>query len=158
MNLKLNLIVIPLLLCVVFFKANAQTTEATPSHLQAAEKFLVAVGIGVQFNAISDNIINTFSKQFPEDHRAAFAGVMKKFMDKYYTWDIVKGPMSKIYAAEFDETELNQLTAFYNSPAGKKYSEKLPVLMQKGMLMGQQVMTDHKAEFIEMMKEATKQH
>jgi hypothetical protein len=104
MKLKLNLVT-TLLLCVVFFKANAQTTEATPSHLQAAEKFLVAVGIGGQFKTITDNIINTSSNRLPEDQRAAFAGVMKKFMDKYYTWDIVKGPMSKIYAAEFDEAD-----------------------------------------------------
>ncbi len=155
--MKFNLILIILLLGVTFSKVNAQTTDAniTPSHLQAAEKFLVAVGISTQFSAISDNIIAAFSKQIPEDQRANFTGVMKKFMNKYYTWDIIKAPMSKIYATEFDE---NELAAFYNSPAGKKYSEKMPLLMQKGMQMGQQVMTEHKAEFVDMIKEASAQH
>lgn len=160
MKFKLNLIAITLLLCGTFFKAKAQTTEPniTPSHLQAAEKFLVSYGIGDQFQTMTDNIINVTSNRLPENQRADFAAVMRKFMAKYYTWDIIKGSMSKIYAQEFTEAELSQLADFYNSPIGKKYAGKMPSLIQKGMLIGQQVMNEHKDDLIQMMKDATKQH
>lgn len=160
MKFSIHLIIITALFCITIGNAKAQSgeTTVTPSHLQAAGKFLVAVGIGDQFKAITDNIINTASAQIPEEQRAAFKDVMRKFMDTYYTWDIVKDPLSKIYAQEFDETELNQLSDFYNSPVGKKYSAKMAALMQKGMLMGQQIMNEHKTELVKMMEDASKQH
>jgi hypothetical protein len=160
MKLNINLIIITLFLSVVFHKANAQTAEPaiTPAHLQAAEKFLVAYGIGDQFKTMTDNIINVTSNRLPEAQRADFTDVMRKFMAKYYTWDIIKGAMSKIYAQEFDEAELDKLADFYNSPIGKKYAEKMPSLTQKGMLMGQQIMAEHKDELVQMIQDKSKQH
>ncbi|MGN6638011.1 MAG: DUF2059 domain-containing protein [Mucilaginibacter sp.] len=152
--MKLTLITIAgvLLLCV---GAKAQTAQdLTPSHLQTAEKYLIATGINTKFGAITDNIINAFSGQIPENQRQAFVGVMKKFMDKYYTWDTLKSKLDKLYAAEFTEDELNQLIVFVNTPLGKKYVEKSVTLSQKGMLLGQEVVKDHQDELEQMMKEA----
>ncbi|MCC8424972.1 DUF2059 domain-containing protein [Mucilaginibacter sp. UR6-11] len=160
MKFNINLIIITLCFSAFFFNANAQTAGSaiTPAHLQAAEKFLVAYGIGDQFKTMTENVINVASNRLPEAQRAEFADVMRKFMAKYYTWDIIKGTMSKIYAQEFDEAELNQLADFYNSPIGKKYAEKMPELVQKGMLMGQQIMAEHKDELVQMIQDKSKQH
>jgi hypothetical protein len=150
-------IFISALLCVTF-TAHAQNnaTDFTPAHLQAAEKFLLATGINKQFENIADKVISTYGAQMPEDKRAAFAEVMKKFMGKYFTWDMLKDEMSKLYAQEFTEKELKQLADFYNTDTGKKYGEKLPVLTQKGMLIGQQLVVQHQSELQDMMKDAFK--
>jgi hypothetical protein len=158
MKLKLSLIFIVALLCLTFVKANAQTdtSKFTPAHLQAAGKFLIATGINTEFTTIINNLIPAFAKNLPEDKRAAFTEVMRKFMTKYYTWDLLKDQFSKTYAAEFSESELVQLTDFYNTPIGKKYSEKRPALAQKGMLIGQQMVAQHQPELIQMMQDALK--
>jgi uncharacterized protein len=156
MKIKLILITLTGILLFSFSRAKAQTVEPTfkASHLQAAENYLIATGISTKFTALTDNIVNTFSNQMPENNRAAFAGVMQKFMHKYYTWDTLKGDLSRMYAAEFTQDELQQLTAFFNTPLGQKYGDKQVALTQKGMLLGQKVLKDHQGELEEMMKEA----
>ncbi|WP_184546977.1 DUF2059 domain-containing protein [Mucilaginibacter sp. FT3.2] len=135
---------------------NAQTTSTTftPSHLKSAEQFLIATGINTQFNGMIENMIGASTAQIPEAKREAFIDVMKKFMSKYYSWDVLKDDLAKMYAAEFTEDELNQLTTFYNSPLGKKVGSKTPVLMQKGVALGQQTIANHRPELEQMMKDA----
>ena len=156
MKFRLALIILNGVLFLSFTQLRAQTTTTTftQSHLQAAENYLISTGISTQFGPITDNIVNTFSKQMPENSRTAFVNVMKTFMHKYYTWDTLKGDLSKMYAAEFTENELIQLTAFFNTPLGRKYGDKMSTLTQEGMVMGQKVIKDHQPELEQMMKEA----
>lgn len=156
MKLKQNLIN---LIALFFFsvtglKAQTTTQTFTASHLKAAEQYLIATGFNTLFGDNALHMINSSSAQMPEQHRASYVKVMKVFMNKYYTWDVLKDNFAKIYAAEFTEDELKQLITFYNSPIGKKASSKTPLLMQKGMAMGQQVVADHRPELVQMMKDA----
>jgi len=41
-------------------------------------------------------------------------------------WESVKEDMISVYTQEFTEQELKKLTAFYQTPVGKKASEKCP--------------------------------
>jgi len=156
MNLKLTLIALIGILLISTANSNAQTTSATfsASQLKAAEQLLIATGINNQFGGIVDNMISASSAQIPETQRGEFINVMKRFMVKYYSWDALKVEFAKMYAAEYTEDELNQLTAFYNSPLGKKVGAKTPVLMQKGMALGQKTIADHRPELEQMMQDA----
>lgn len=156
MRFKPALVTLVSILFLSFTQLKAQTSTGTftAAHLQAAEHFLISTGINGQFGAITDNIVQTFGAQIPENNRAAFVGVMQKFMHKYYTWDNLKGDLSKIYAAEFSEDELAQMTTFFNTPAGKKYSAKMVILTQRGMALGEQVVKDHQSELEQMIKDA----
>ena len=147
------------LLCVLTFtilKAGAQDNSAdlTPSHLQAAEKYLIATGVDKKFDELTTTMINAFTNRMPETNRAAFTDVMMKFMHKYFTWEQLKPDLSKLYATEFTEAELNQLTDFFYTPVGKKYGEKSVQLFQKSMVIGQQLVKDHQQELQQMIKEA----
>jgi hypothetical protein len=42
-----------------------------------------------------------------------------------------------IYAHNFTADELRQLTAFYRGPVGQKFLEKMPLIAQERMTMGQ---------------------
>jgi hypothetical protein len=158
MNLKGTIAVVGILLCFGAFNVKAQSNPAyTPAQLQAAETLLKATGIDKQFEDITNTMLSTLGNQIPQDKKASFVEVMKKFMGKYFSWDVIKADLSAMYASEFSEADLKELTAFYNTPAGKRFSQKLPILTQKGALMGQKIIQDHQAELQQMMKDAFKQ-
>ncbi|WP_413670909.1 DUF2059 domain-containing protein [Mucilaginibacter sp. Mucisp86] len=154
MNLKLKLIVLAGVILFSFSSVEAQTTNQTitPAHLGKAVQMLQSIGIDKQFDNMVNNLITASSSQMPENNRSGYIKVMKTFMGKYFTWDLLKDKMAAIYANEFSEEELGQITAFYNSPIGQKVSSKLPSLMQKGMMVGQEVVGQHKDELQQMME------
>jgi len=156
MKSKLILIITIGILFLSWTNAKAQTSSQNfkPSHLQAAENFLIAAGVDTKFPSLIESIVNAFSKQIPENNRATFGNIMRKFMNKYYTWDILKTSLDKIYASEFTESELKELADFYNSSIGKKYNGKSVELLQKNMQLGQQVVAGHQSELQQMIKEA----
>lgn len=153
MNLKLKLIALAGVILFFSSSLKAQTTDQTltPSHLAASQQMLLALGLDKQFSTIVTNQIDALSSQAPEDKRDAFKRVMKTFMNKYFTWDLLKDKIAAIYANEFTEDELKQITAFYNSPVGQKVGQKLPSLMQQGMMVGQTAVEAHKGELEQMM-------
>lgn len=156
MKLKLTLLSFFALFCLTTNNLRAQTASPVPSasHMKAAENYLIATNIDTQFAGMIDNMIKASSAQIPAAQQPEFIKVMKIFMDKYYSWDSLKDSYTKMYAAEFSEDELNKLAAFYNTPLGKKLSSKTPVLLQKGMTIGQEVIAGHRAELEQMMKDA----
>ena len=69
--------------------------------------------------------------------------LMKKVMDlveSEMNWSKIKDDYIAIYAETFSEEELKGLTAFYQSPIGKKLNEKQPELMQRSMQVTQSKM------------------
>jgi len=154
MNLKLKLIALTGVILFSFSSLKAQTTDQTlsPSRLAAAQQMLIALGIDKQFGTIVTNQIDAASNQVPDDKKVGFKKVMNTFMDKYFTWDSLKDKMAAIYANEFTEEELKQITIFYNSPVGQKVGQKLPSLTQRAMMVGQEAVTAHKDELQKMME------
>ncbi len=71
---------------------------------------------------------------------------MKAFFAKYMSWASLKDDMVTIYMAEFTELELKELTAFYQTPVGKKTVQRMPALMAKGAEMGQRRVQEHLPE------------
>lgn len=63
------------------------------------------------------------------------------------SYESMKDDLAKIYAEEFTEQELKDITKFYLTPAGKKVNQKMAALMQKGVVLGQNRMQAHLAEF-----------
>jgi hypothetical protein len=138
--------------------AHAQTTTSTaavsPERLKAAQGLLTATDVGNQMTAMYNNIIETSSAQIPEDKKVKFKEVMRTFLNKYMSYASLEPELVKIYAEEFTEQELKDITKFYLTPAGKKMAQKLSVLQQKGMAIGQQRVQAHMAELQESMKAA----
>ena len=71
---------------------------------------------------------------------------MKAFFAKYMSWASLKDDMVTIYMAEFTELELKALTAFYQTPVGKKTLQRMPALIAKGAEMGQRRVQEHLPE------------
>jgi uncharacterized protein len=154
MSFKITLVIAGILLCFGGLSVNAQPTP-TASHLQAAETFLLATGIDKQFDDMTDMMLTTFTIQMP-DSKTNLEGAMKKFMGKYFNWEATKSQLSAAYASEFSEADLKELTFFYNTPVGKKYSQKFLQLTQKVLMLGQKIAQDHQTELLQTMMEALK--
>jgi hypothetical protein len=154
MKLKPSLITLTFFLFLFASNVKAQTPAPgfSESHLKAAERMLIASGLQDNFHKLFSSIIETQSKQLPENKRMPFTKVMNKFLDKYVSWDILKAAFEPIYANEFTEDELNQIATFLSSPAGKKMTAAQADLYKKGGEWGQNIFREHNQELEEMMK------
>ncbi|WP_345950101.1 MULTISPECIES: DUF2059 domain-containing protein [unclassified Mucilaginibacter] len=139
-----------LLICLLVLTAGlakAQTATPSASHLKAAEALLNATDMAAQLPRSYSAIVDASSAQVPADKKAKFKEIMLAFLTKYMNFNAMKPDLVTLYAQEFTETELKQITQFYLTPAGKKVNERLPALLQKGMALGQQKMQAHLPEF-----------
>jgi hypothetical protein len=133
--------------------AQAQTTATIkPSQLKAAEDLIAASNIERQMSSIYANMVTAASSQIPEDKKAKFKTIMLTFLSKYMSFTDLKQEMARIYAEEFTEAELKEITRFYLTPVGKKTIEKLPSLQQKGMAIAQQKLQAHLPELQQTMQ------
>jgi hypothetical protein len=151
--MKFRLIIAFLLFCSI---AKAQTSTITPAHLKAAEDVLVSSGASAQLKGNITTMINQSSANVPADKKEKFIEVMNTFMAKYLNWDLIKDQMAAMYAQEFTEKELKDLSVFYKSPLGKKLNEKQPVLFQKSAQVGQMAVQSHQSELQQMIQDAFK--
>lgn len=150
-----------LLIIFLFFfsvvKAQNTNNDITPAHLKAAEDVLTASGAGEQMKENIATLIKQASDNVPDEKKAKFNEIMGAFMNKYMNWELLKDQMAALYAQEFTEKELKDLTAFYLSPLGKKLNKKQPLLFQKGADMGRQTVAAHQAELQQLMQDAFKE-
>ncbi|MDB5287896.1 MAG: hypothetical protein JWR05_2845 [Mucilaginibacter sp.] len=154
--MKFRLIIAFLLFCSVV-KAQTANVNITPAHLKAAEDVLIASGAGTQMKESISVMIKQASANVPDDKKAKFTEIMGAFINKYMNWDLIKDQMAVLYAQQFTEKELKELTAFYLSPLGKKLNQKQPALFQKGAELGQQAVASHQVELQQMLQDAFKE-
>ena len=75
-----------------------------------------------------------------------YVDVLRAFLEKHVGWDAVKDDMLRIYTEAFSEEELRDLTAFYETPTGRKAVQVLPALMERGMSLGQKRVQENVGE------------
>ncbi|PAW92821.1 hypothetical protein CKK33_04650 [Mucilaginibacter sp. MD40] len=153
--MKLKLLIIALLFGITVKAQN--TPNITPSHLKAADELLKISGADSLFKSSMQLSLKQSSANIPADKREKFMEVMNSFFAKYISWDLLKDQLAAIYAAEFTEQELKQITAFYRTPLGKKLNAKQPVIMQRSMVLGQQMVQSHQVELQQMLQDAFKE-
>lgn len=74
------------------------------------------------------------------------------------TWAKLEPSMVQIYRETFDQNEIDGLIAFYQSPVGKAFIDKMPIVMQRSMDVSQAQMQAFlpkmQAAMTQVMKEA----
>lgn len=103
---------------------------------------------------VSGKILTPEQKRVIDMAPARLATVMRKEM----TWDSLRPAVIQIYRDTFDQTEIDGLIAFYESPTGKAFVAKTPLVMQRSMVATQEQMKalvpKLQAEMKEVMREA----
>lgn len=79
------------------------------------------------------------------------------FMQEQLSWKSMKDEFIGAYAEVFSEDELKGLVAFYKSPAGKNYVEKVPQVMQKSSEITQRRMLEIAPKVQEIVREVAEQ-
>ncbi|HYD79159.1 MAG TPA: DUF2059 domain-containing protein [Paucimonas sp.] len=72
---------------------------------------------------------------------ASFVAKSMAVVKDEMSWKNMREMYVQIYGESFTQEEIDGLIAFYASPAGKAFVEKMPMVMQKSMLATQQRFT-----------------
>ncbi len=116
---------------------------ATPAQDASIEKLLVLTEtqkLNDSAIADSDEIIETTLKPVLrlDNMTVEKRQMTESFLDKYkhivkeeFSWEKMLPDYIRIYRETFTEEELQSLIAFYESPTGKMFIRKMPVIMDK---------------------------
>lgn len=117
---------------------------------KTAEELLSIVGIEQNLEKSIDQMLAVQLQQNPA--MEPYKEIMRKYLNKYMSYETLKPDLVAIYAETFTTSELNELVAFYKSKTGRKVIEVMPVLMTKGAQMGISRVQSNIAELQEMIK------
>ena len=118
-------------------------SEAMVDGMYAAMEPAIRQGMRT---AVAGKVLTPEQQRFVEIMPTRIAAVMRKEL----TWASMKGAVVQVYLASFDQTEVDGLIAFYQSPVGQSMVAKMPAVMQRSMQIGQAQM---QAVFPQLMAE-----
>ncbi|UYZ63434.1 DUF2059 domain-containing protein [Hymenobacter weizhouensis] len=150
-----------LLLAAPAATAQSTTAAAAPAaslsagHRKAAEDLLQASNAEKNMAESIDRILTMQTTQNPA--LKTVEPEMRAYLNKYMGWSVMKEDLVQLYAREFTEKELKELTKFYQTPVGRKTMEKMPQLLQAGMEIGQRRTQEHLPELQQAIAEKMKQ-
>ncbi|MEM6731907.1 MAG: DUF2059 domain-containing protein [Myxococcota bacterium] len=124
----------------VFCVAVALVLAAPPVH--AAEggkankirKLLEVTGTTELGKQILSQMFPSFRKMAPQVPNAVWTDLEKTMSSKVGE---LEGILIPIYDRHFTESDIDALITFYQTPVGKKFVQKLPVVTQESMTAGQ---------------------
>ncbi len=97
------------------------------------EKILTLTGSAQMAVQVIEQMVGAFKQTMPN----APAKFWDDFMKEVDPNDLVK-LMVPVYDKHFTHDDIKQLIKFYESPIGKKFLEKTPMITQESMTAGQQ--------------------
>jgi hypothetical protein len=115
------------------------------SHRNAVEKLFILTKTSKMMDSVKIQTQKILYQQLrQQDIPEAKKPIYNKYMSKMIelitntvNWDKIKSQMTDLYVSNFSENEINDMLTFYRSPTGKKFVEKMPVIVQKSMEIGQ---------------------
>lgn len=139
----MKLFVLPIAVALALFSSPAARADQA-SHRAAAESLLNMMEMDKVMSQSIDQMLKAQVQANPAIAR--YEPQMRAFFAKYLSWASMKDDTINIYMGEFSEDELKQMTAFYQTPVGKKAVQKMPGLMARGMELGQKRVQEHVPE------------
>lgn len=125
-------------LCIAALMAASSThlLADARSHAADAERFLQLARADKLAVPVYAQVQQMFAQRFaesqaPQSKQAVLETYQAKAnaeLDKAVGWDKLKPDMIKLYTSNFNEQELKELIAFYQSPLGQKVLQKMPEL------------------------------
>jgi len=127
----------------MMFVAGSQLVMAKPddARLTAAKGMMKAMGSDRMLDAAMTNMSQIFIRMLTARNpgkEKKIAEIMQRVMAKMSHRN--REPLDEvaaIYAKYFTIAEMKEITAFYQTPTGKKLVAKIPVIMQDSMLVSQ---------------------
>ena len=143
----------------------ASLAHCAPASEESIDRLLVASKVEKMLDTMLVNVdqvmrrsmeASTQGQQLSPEQRRVIDATAAKFvqvMREEMTWDKMRPLYVQIYQESFTQEEIDGLIAFYESPAGVAFVEKMPFVMQKSM----SIMQSRLAPMMEKMKVAMKE-
>ena len=114
------------------------------SHKQQVETLFRLTQMEKKIQDSVDSVVQLQLRQNPQvgQHEPA----VREFFEKYIGWSALKNDITEMYLATFDEKELEQINAFYITPAGQKVIKVVPELVQQRNQLAMQRLQQNIAE------------
>lgn len=123
--MKITSPIIALLLCL-----NAATLVAAEnSQRDQVETLFRLTNMEKKIQESVDSIVQLQIRQNPQ--LAQHETTMHDFFTKHIGWQALKDDIADMYMKTFSEKELEEINAFYITPAGQKVITQLPLLVQQ---------------------------
>jgi hypothetical protein len=133
----------------------------TPDAMTAARSLVNTMKLADQYKALLPAILlglkPALTQDRPEierDYEAMMPMIADAFTP-YYT-SMVDG-IAAVYAANFTAAELRDIEAFYRQPTGQKMLEKMPVINQQALAVGQEISRKAAEDLRQRLTEALRQ-
>lgn len=137
--MKKIIFVFTLLLC---FACVSFADEA--SHRKIAEEVLQSLKLDKTLAQMFDRMLEMQKQQLKgvvdQEDALVVQEKVAEIYKKEFSWQNTKEDYIDVYVENFTESELVELSKFYNSVIGKKLLKKQPELMKRGMEIGQKYM------------------
>jgi len=89
---------------------------------------------------------------------APYEHVFRAWYQKMFAEADLESEMVRLYMKTFSEKELQEITAFYKTPVGRKAVAAMPELMRQGAELGMKRAQEHEGELREMLDKAREEH
>ncbi|MEY2868498.1 MAG: hypothetical protein RIR01_953 [Bacteroidota bacterium] len=110
------------------FTINAQN----PTKTEKIKQLLELSGSGKMGIQVMDQMMSSF--------KSSYSVVKQEFWEEFkkeINPDDIENMILPIYDKYYTEADIDQLTAFYKSPIGKKMIQTMPLVMRESMVAGQ---------------------
>ena len=114
------------------------------AKLVAAEKLLMELNLKQSLEDSMTAMIDMQIQSSPQ--MAPFRPIFVDFFKRHMSWESLKDEAAEIYAGEFTESELNEITTFYATPTGRKARAAMRKLTQRVAQVGIERATADKGE------------
>ena len=122
-----------LLLALPVTSALAQQ-QPSASHIEAAKQVVLASGIERSFEAVVPNMFEQVKQilvtrpELTQDMNEIIAKIEPEFIARKSE---MVDAAAKIFAGQISEADLKEIAAFFTSPAGKRYVQSQPAVLQE---------------------------
>jgi hypothetical protein len=106
------------------------------SYKVTLKKMLEVAGTEATFKVAIKQMFEMFKQQKTNVPDSFWVDFEKEFSTA--SMDDLVDMLSPIYQKHISEADLKKIIEFYQTPVGKKYAEKTPLIMQESMQVGQQ--------------------
>lgn len=139
-----------LALAIILLSITTFAQEATP-YKTSLIKMMELSGAQQTYKAVAGQMITMFKQQKPEIPAEFWSG-LEEMIVKSAANNLVD-MLLPVYQKHLTEDDLKNMIIFYQTPTGKKFAEKTPVLAQESMAAGQEWGKKIGEEFVKKLQE-----
>jgi hypothetical protein len=121
---------------VLFIAAGQSFAQTNDSYKTTLKKLIQVSGTEGSFKAAIQQMFGMFRQQKSEVPATFWDACEAEFTGT--SLDELIGMLTPVYQKHMTETDIKNIIAFYETPAGKKYAESTPAITQESMEVGQQ--------------------